>query len=113
MDLNRYTEKAQEAILSAQRLAERTGHPEVFPEHVLLALLMQADGIVPAVLGKMNVDAPGLGWLAGLRLDGLLPAAKQTHRPGGARDPRGREGSVAACRPMSRGSSADTGSTFC
>ncbi len=57
MNLNRYTEKAQEAILAAQQLAERAGHAEVLPEHVLLALLGQAEGIVPAVLGKMNIDA--------------------------------------------------------
>ncbi len=56
MNLNKYTEKAQEAILAAQQLAERAGHPEMTPEHVLVALLQQRDGIVPAVLGKMNVD---------------------------------------------------------
>jgi ATP-dependent Clp protease ATP-binding subunit ClpB len=56
MNLNKYTEKAQEAILAAQQLAERAGHPEMTPEHVLVALLQQQDGIVPAVLGKMNVD---------------------------------------------------------
>src|SRR3954467_8686477 len=60
MDLNRYTEKAQQAILEAQKYAERSGHPEILPEHLLLSLLMQADGIVPAVLGKMNVDAASL-----------------------------------------------------
>ena len=57
MNLNRYTEKAQEAILAAQQAAERNGHPEVLPEHLLVALAGQRDGIVPAVLGKMNVDA--------------------------------------------------------
>ena len=60
MNLNRYTEKAQEAILAAQQLAERAGHPEVLPEHLLLALMNQPDGIVPAVLGKMNVDVARL-----------------------------------------------------
>jgi ATP-dependent Clp protease ATP-binding subunit ClpB len=61
MNLNRYTEKAQEAVLAAQRLAEEAGHPEIVPEHLLLALITQADGIVPAVLGKMNVNAGELG----------------------------------------------------
>jgi ATP-dependent Clp protease ATP-binding subunit ClpB len=56
MNLNRYTEKAQEAIVSAQQSADRAGHPEIIPEHVLASLLDQRDGIVPAVLGKMNVD---------------------------------------------------------
>jgi ATP-dependent Clp protease ATP-binding subunit ClpB len=61
MDLNRYTEKAQQAILAAQQLAERGGQPEVTPEHLLLALVAQRDGIVPAVLAKMNVDVAALG----------------------------------------------------
>jgi ATP-dependent Clp protease ATP-binding subunit ClpB len=56
MNLNKYTEKAQEAILTAHQLAERAGHPEATPEHLLVALLQQKDGIVPAVLGKMSVD---------------------------------------------------------
>src|SRR5215831_9632862 len=60
MNLNRYTEKAQEAIVAAQQLAERAGHAEMQPEHLLLALIEQRDGIVPAVLGKMNVNAPSL-----------------------------------------------------
>jgi len=61
MNLNRYTEKAQEAVLGAQQLAEQSGHPEVAPEHLLLALVAQRDGIVPALLGKMNIDPNQLG----------------------------------------------------
>ena len=61
MNLNRYTEKAQEAILAAQQMAERAGHPEVVPEHLLLALVAQRDGVVPAILGKMNVETAALG----------------------------------------------------
>src|SRR5438874_13543503 len=81
MDLNRYTEKGQEAILSAQKLAERGGHPELFPEHVLLALLTQADGIVPAVLGKMNVDTPGLSAAVQSLID-KLPKVQGGAQPG-------------------------------
>jgi ATP-dependent Clp protease ATP-binding subunit ClpB len=61
MNLNKYTEKAQEAVLGAQQLAERAGHAELTPEHLLLALLAQRDGIVPALVGKMRVDAAALG----------------------------------------------------
>ncbi len=60
MNLNRYTEKAQQAILAAQQRAERDGHPEIAPEHLLTALLTQQDGIVPAVLGKMQVNAQAI-----------------------------------------------------
>jgi ATP-dependent Clp protease ATP-binding subunit ClpB len=56
MNLNKYTEKAQEAVITSQQLAERSGHPELTPEHLLLALLQQTDGIVPAVLAKMKID---------------------------------------------------------
>lgn len=60
MNLNRYTEKAQQAILAAQQRAERDGHPEIAPEHLLTALLTQQDGIVPALLGKMQVNAQAI-----------------------------------------------------
>src|SRR5918994_3620976 len=41
MDFNRLTLKSQEAIAAAQELARRRGHPEIHPEHLLLALLDQ------------------------------------------------------------------------
>jgi ATP-dependent Clp protease ATP-binding subunit ClpB len=56
MNINRYTEKAQEAILGAQQLAEREGHPEITPEHLLLTLVEQREGIVPEIVRKMNAD---------------------------------------------------------
>ncbi|RME51432.1 MAG: hypothetical protein D6796_00890, partial [Caldilineae bacterium] len=39
MNLNKYTEKSQEAIFTAQQLAEEYSHSEILPEHLLLALL--------------------------------------------------------------------------
>jgi ATP-dependent Clp protease ATP-binding subunit ClpB len=56
MNINKYTEKAQEALLAAQQLAEQMNHAQVEPEHVLVALIEQRDGIVPEVLRKMSVD---------------------------------------------------------
>jgi ATP-dependent Clp protease ATP-binding subunit ClpB len=41
MDFNRLTIKAQEAVAAAQELARRRGNPELYPEHLLLALLDQ------------------------------------------------------------------------
>jgi len=41
MDFNKLTIKSQEAVAAAQELARRTGNPELYPEHVLLALLDQ------------------------------------------------------------------------
>ncbi len=56
MDLNRYTEKAQEAILRSQGLAMEYGHPQIEPEHLLAALLEQADGVVPQVVLRLGGD---------------------------------------------------------
>ena len=56
MNLKRYTEKAQEAVLAAQQLAERSGHPEIEPEHLLHTLVEQADGVVPSVLRQLGVE---------------------------------------------------------
>ena len=56
MNINKYTEKAQEAIIGAQQLADGEGHPEILPEHLLLTLLEQRAGIVPEIVRKMNAD---------------------------------------------------------
>ncbi len=53
MDLNKYTQKSQEAILSAQRLTEEINHQAIEPAHLLLALLRQEDGVVPAVVTQV------------------------------------------------------------
>ncbi|PJF47229.1 MAG: ATP-dependent chaperone ClpB [Chloroflexi bacterium] len=50
MNLNQYTEKAQEALLSAQSLAQEYGQQTIEPEHLLLALLQQDGGIVPPII---------------------------------------------------------------
>ena len=41
MDFNKLTIKSQEAVAAAQELARRNGNPELYPEHLLLALLDQ------------------------------------------------------------------------
>ncbi len=56
MDLNRYTEKAQEAILRSQGLAMEYGHPQIEPEHLLAALLEQTDGVVPQIVLRLGGD---------------------------------------------------------
>ncbi|MCO5316411.1 MAG: ATP-dependent chaperone ClpB [Solirubrobacterales bacterium] len=56
MQPDRFTVKSQEAVQSAQRLAAAARNPEVGPAHLLVALLEQEDGLVPAVLGKLGAD---------------------------------------------------------
>lgn len=55
MRLDRMTVKSQEAISDAQQLARKSGHQAIGPEHVLVTLLNQNDGVVPAVLEKIGV----------------------------------------------------------
>jgi ATP-dependent Clp protease ATP-binding subunit ClpB len=56
MNLQRYTEKAQEAIVSARSLAEELQHQELTIEHVLLALASQEGGVVPRLLRLQGVE---------------------------------------------------------
>ena len=56
MQPDRFTVKSQEAIAGAQRLAAAAGNTEVAPVHLLVALLEQDEGLVPAVLGKLGAD---------------------------------------------------------
>ncbi len=54
MDLNRYTNKAQEALLKAQSLANDYGHSSVDPLHILIGLMSQKDGVVPEIAAKIG-----------------------------------------------------------
>ncbi|HSK07661.1 MAG TPA: Clp protease N-terminal domain-containing protein, partial [Acidimicrobiia bacterium] len=56
MDLNRLTEKSQQALSEAQSLATRLGHTEVDGEHLLLALLTQPEGLVPRLVSQAGGD---------------------------------------------------------
>jgi ATP-dependent Clp protease ATP-binding subunit ClpB len=60
MDFEKLTQKTQEAIHDAQTKALRFGHTEIAPEHLLLALLDQPEGLVPRLLVRLEVDAGGL-----------------------------------------------------
>src|ERR1043165_4414396 len=56
MRLDKYTLRGQEAIQSAIELAERNQHQQVEPEHLLIAMLEQPEGIVRPVLGKLGAN---------------------------------------------------------
>ncbi len=59
MDINKYTQKAQEAIVAAQSLAQEYNHSQIEPGHLLLALLRQSDGVVPRIVQRLGTS-PGL-----------------------------------------------------
>ena len=56
MRLDRFTQRSQEALEDATQLATSGSHPQVDPEHLLLALVRQTDGSVPALLRQLEVD---------------------------------------------------------
>jgi ATP-dependent Clp protease ATP-binding subunit ClpB len=59
-DPNRWTIKTQEAFNRALEAARTASNPEVLPEHLLLALLDQPDGIVVPLLQKVGIDPSAL-----------------------------------------------------
>jgi ATP-dependent Clp protease ATP-binding subunit ClpB len=58
MDLNKLTQRSQEALSSAQNIAVTMGHTEVDGEHLLLALLSQDEGLIPKLVSRMGAS-PG------------------------------------------------------
>jgi ATP-dependent Clp protease ATP-binding subunit ClpB len=60
MDINRYTEKMQEAIRSAHSKAIRYGNQQVDVEHLLAALLEQEGGLAPSILHKADIPVDAL-----------------------------------------------------
>jgi ATP-dependent Clp protease ATP-binding subunit ClpB len=56
MRLERFTLRGQEAVQSAIEIAERNQHQSVEPEHLLLALLEQPEGVVRPILGKLGAN---------------------------------------------------------
>ncbi|HEV7677292.1 MAG TPA: Clp protease N-terminal domain-containing protein, partial [Candidatus Dormibacteraeota bacterium] len=61
MRLDRFTERSQEALQAAQQAAESLQHATLEPEHLLLALLEQPEGLVPSLLRRMEVQPDTLG----------------------------------------------------
>ena len=57
---NRFTTKAQEALAKAQEIMLEHNHNQLDTEHIMLALLKQNDGLVPQMLGSLDVDPQAL-----------------------------------------------------
>ncbi len=84
MNLDRFTQKAQEAIVAAQGLAQRLESPVLDAEHLLSALVEPDDSIPSETLRRLGVDLPGFrGELAAI-------LAKRARQQGGQMglDPR-------------------------
>ncbi len=69
MNLEKFTQKAQEALVTAQQAAQEHNHPQIEPEHLLWALVRQEGGVVPQLLAAMGVSPSEVareveGWFA-------------------------------------------------
>ena len=56
MDFNKLTTKSQSALAAAQDIAAARSHQQVDVEHLMLALLQDAEGLIPRMLRRMEVD---------------------------------------------------------
>jgi ATP-dependent Clp protease ATP-binding subunit ClpB len=77
MRTDRFTQRATEAILSAQQLAESEGHAQLEVAHLLLVLVEQPEGVVPAVLNRVGVTPASVA-------DGLRAAMEKLPKVTGA-----------------------------
>jgi len=82
MDINKLTEKLQEALSSAQSKAVRYSHQQVDVEHLLLALLEQERGLATSILNKANVDVESLRRNIEQELDRVPKVTAPTGEPG-------------------------------
>ncbi|MDG2308152.1 MAG: ATP-dependent chaperone ClpB [Candidatus Binatia bacterium] len=81
MDLQRLTEKSQEALRSAQGLASRRGHQGVDVEHLLAALLEDEGGLAGRVLHKAGTDEKNLRGSLERALEKLPQVSGSGHNP--------------------------------
>ena len=82
MDMNRFTEKAQEAVRDAQTLATRHSNQQIDVEHLMLALLQQEGGLVPSVLTRAGVNVEPLA----LAIEGEIKKIPKVTGPSGSVD---------------------------
>lgn len=89
MAVDKYTQRVEEALFNSQTIAARYGHQELLPEHVLLALLEQTEGLAQRILSEAGVDSQTfrrrledfLKSLPGIRgTTGQLYASQRFHR---------------------------------
>ncbi len=60
MNLDKLTHKAQEALASAQQLAQERSHQQLDTEHLTLALVQQQDSLIPPLLERLGVRISAL-----------------------------------------------------
>jgi ATP-dependent Clp protease ATP-binding subunit ClpB len=71
-----FTHKSQEALQFAQHMALERGHQAMETIHLLLALLEQEDGVVPAIIKKLSID---MGRLRGAAEEAMSTLPRMQH----------------------------------
>ena len=82
MDLNKFTQKSQEAIEAAQAIAIEKSQQAVDGEHLLSALVSQNDGITPKLIEKIGVDLAGFSRELAVLVDRLPSVTGSGVEPG-------------------------------
>ena len=73
MRVDKFTIKTQEALEKASKIASQRHNPEITPEHVLIAMLEQEEGVTPSILKKLGSDP---SWLVE-KLESILDTRPQ------------------------------------
>src|SRR5919205_356672 len=81
MNIQRFTERSQEALTSAQQLAAERGNTQVEEEHLLAALLDQSEGLAPILIERAGIDPEAVRRANGQLLDRLAKAYGGVSQP--------------------------------
>ena len=73
MRVDKLTIKTQEALEKASKIASQRHNQEIAPEHLLIAMLEQEEGVTPSILKKLGSDPT---WLME-RLEGIIDSKPQ------------------------------------
>lgn len=85
MRIDTFTEKAREAVIDAQSIAQRRKHTLVQDLHLLAALVSQPDGLVPRILDEMGISPTSVTTQLDEALS-TLPRVSSSHNVGFAND---------------------------
>jgi len=86
MNLNKFTQKAQEAVLQAQYMAEELNNSQIEAIHLLGALVSQEDGVVPQIVNRIGASRQTLSREIDDTLQGLPRAVGASTQVGVSRE---------------------------
>ena len=69
MNIEKYTQNAQSAVMDSQNVAISMGHQMLDGEHIHMALMMQKDGLIPRLLQHMKVESNAIIMALRVELD--------------------------------------------